>query len=265
MKMLKRGDIVTRNSYQNDILFRIDDFIELDDNKKIAILKGVTLRIEATAYLFDLRKESKEEAEQIIKSLDRKIDSIIEETRNEERNLNLKNSLILHLDGDKKYALKSAKVYSKLGLNAIVKNIKENKQPYEIEYLLNKYNPDIVVLTGHDRLLKKGKNFYDLANYQNSKYFIETVKRIRRWENNYNYISIFAGACQSYYEAIIGAGANFASSPARILIDFMDPLIVAKAVAMTPETKYLTIKDIKDKLRDGQRGISGVGTYGKLK
>lgn len=31
---------------------------------------------------------------------------------------------------------------------------------------------------------------------------------------------IFAGACQSYFEAIISAGANFASSPARILIDF---------------------------------------------
>ncbi len=30
----------------------------------------------------------------------------------------------------------------------------------------------------------------------------------------------FAGACQSYFEALISAGANFASSPARILIDF---------------------------------------------
>ncbi len=39
---------------------------------------------------------------------------------------------------------------------------------------------------------------------------------------------IFAGACQSYFEAIISAGANFASSPARILIDFLDPIMVAE-------------------------------------
>ena len=47
------------------------------------------------------------------------------------------------------------------------------------------------------------------------------------------------------------AGANFASSPARILIDFKDPLIVAEKIAITPENKYVTINDIKDELRDG--------------
>ena len=264
MKRLKRGDIVTRNSYQNDILFRIDDFIKLNDNEEIAILKGVTLRIEATAYLEDLRKENKEYTNKKVESLNRKIDSIIEETRLFGNN-DLRNSLILHLDGDKNYALKSSKVYSKLGLNAIVKNIKESMQPNEIVYLLNKYNPDIVVVTGHDKMIKKGKDLYNINNYQNSRYFAETVSKIRKWERKDNCIAIFAGACQSYYEALIGAGANFASSPARILIDFMDPLIVAKSIAMTPENKYLTINDIKDKLRDGTRGISGIGTYGKLK
>ena len=28
-------------------------------------------------------------------------------------------------------------------------------------------------------------------------------------------LAIFAGACQSYYEAIMAAGANFASSPRK--------------------------------------------------
>lgn len=61
------------------------------------------------------------------------------------------------------------------------------------------------------------------------------------------------------------AGANFASSPARILIDFMDPLIVAEKVAITSEEQFITIKDIAEELRDGQRGISGIGAKGKKK
>ena len=75
--------------------------------------------------------------------------------------------------------------------------------------------------------------------------------------------TIFAGACQSYYEAIMEAGANFASSPARILIDFKDPLIVAEKIAITPSNRYLTINEIKDELRDGENGVSGIGTIGK--
>ncbi len=76
-------------------------------------------------------------------------------------------------------------------------------------------------------------------------------------------MAIFAGACQSYYEAIMKAGANFASSPARILIDFKDPLIVAEKIAITPSNRYLTINEIKDELRDGENGVSGIGTIGK--
>ena len=73
------------------------------------------------------------------------------------------------------------------------------------------------------------------------------------------------GACQSYYEAIIKAGANFASSPKRIMIDFYDPLIIAQKVATTICNKFLTIRDIKDELRDGEAGISGIGDWGKMK
>ena len=71
------------------------------------------------------------------------------------------------------------------------------------------------------------------------------------------------GACQSYYEAIMSAGANFASSPARIMIDFIDPLVVAQRIATTDNTKYLTIRDIKDELRDGEDGVGGIGARGK--
>lgn len=49
----------------------------------------------------------------------------------------------------------------------------------------------------------------------------------------------------------------------RIMIDFIDPLIVAERIATTDNTKYLTIRDIKDELRDGEEGISGIGAMGK--
>ena len=59
------------------------------------------------------------------------------------------------------------------------------------------------------------------------------------------------------------AGANFASSPARILIDFLDPLVVAKSVALTDKNKYITIDDFVDELRDGKKGVNGIGARGK--
>ena len=112
-------------------------------------------------------------------------------------------------------------------------------------------------------MIKKGTNFNDIYNYRNSKYFIKTVNEARMWEKGGKELAIFAGACQSFYEAIIQAGANFASSPARIMIDFIDPLIVAERIATTVNTKYLTISDIKDELRDGEKGVSGIGSMGK--
>ena len=139
--------------------------------------------------------------------------------------------------------------YKKMGLKAFVKNVPESRQANVVEYLIKRYNPDILVVTGHDGMIKNGTGFNDIYNYRNSKYFINTVNKAR----------------QSYYEELIKAGANFASSPARILIDFMDPLVVAEKVAITDYNKYVTIRDIEDDLRDGERGVSGIGAMGKKK
>ena len=114
-------------------------------------------------------------------------------------------------------------------------------------------------------MIKKGTEYNNVYNYRNSKYFIKTVIEIRKWCRSNKDVAIFAGACQSFYEALIAEGANFASSPARIMIDFIDPLIVAERIATTDNTKYLTINDIENDLRDGRRGIDGVGCYGKKK
>ena len=104
-------------------------------------------------------------------------------------------------------------------------------------------------------MIKAGRGYEDIYNYRNSRYFAQTVRTVRKNSQNKNLV-IFAGACQSYYEALIGAGANFASSPARILIDFVDPLVVAEKVATTDSSKFLTIQDIENDLRDGERGIN---------
>lgn len=114
-------------------------------------------------------------------------------------------------------------------------------------------------------MIKNNTGFNDIYNYRNSYYFIKSVAEARKIIKPEKDLVIFAGACQSYYEAIIQAGANFASSPARILIDFIDPLIVAEKVATAHESKYLTIRDIEDNLRDGQKGVSGIGAFGKKK
>ena len=114
-------------------------------------------------------------------------------------------------------------------------------------------------------MIKRGISYNDIYNYRNSRYFVETVKEARRYEKeNKKDLVIFAGACQSYFEAIISAGANFASSPARILIDFLDPLVVAEKVALTEKYKFITIDDIAYELRDGKNGISGIGAKGKM-
>lgn len=113
-------------------------------------------------------------------------------------------------------------------------------------------------------MLKNGKDYNDIYNYRNSRYFMNTVIMAREWERQTGHeIAIFAGACQSFFEAIMSSGANFASSPARILIDFIDPLIVAEKIATTEQYKYITIGEIASELRDGTNGVGGTGSRGK--
>lgn len=112
-------------------------------------------------------------------------------------------------------------------------------------------------------MIKNGKNYNDINNYRNSRYFVKAVNEARMWNPSNSELIIFAGACQSYYEALISAGANFASSPARILIDFMDPLIVAEEVSKTNQNKLIMMSDLEGKIRNGRKAISGIGARGK--
>lgn len=280
MKYIRKGDIVGRKSYNKDIIFIVENIIETKKGK-IAILKGITKRIEVDSKIEDLELIEAKEVKRSFEELDKKLEKRIEKIKTQHEDNNYQIGIltkdkrakeriitgkILHLDGDRKYSEKSYRYYKKIGLKAVVKNIPEYKQPKVVYNLLEIYNPDILVITGHDGMLKRGTGYNDIYNYRNSRYFINTVKKARRYDKKHKKdLVIFAGACQSYFEAIISAGANFASSPARILIDFLDPLIVAEKVAFTEKYKYITIDDIARELRDGKNGVSGIGANGKMK
>ena len=160
MEKIKKGDIVARKSHNLDILFSVENIIN-----KIAILKGVTIRVVSDAYIEDLVVLDTKEVDDNLRSLDVKIENRInrllkigkEKPKDSEKTFqNINTGKILHLDGDKLYSEKSARYYKKVGLNAVVKNIPENKQHLLVKEYINKYNPDILVLTGHDRDDKNG-------------------------------------------------------------------------------------------------------------
>lgn len=272
MKRIKKGDIVGRISYGKDIIFIVERIIKSKENQEIAILKGIAVRIQADSPIEDLEIIESKQVENHLRALDEGLEKRIKkrEILLKESPLTVREKMIihtgriLHIDGDKRYSEKSNRYYKKMGLNAVVRNIPERRQPTVIGSLVKKYKPEIIVITGHDGMLKKGTQFNDVYNYRNSRYFIKAVEESRK-ESIKRDLVIFAGACQSYYEGIMIAGANFASSPARILIDFMDPLIVAEKVAFASTDKFVTIKDIEGELRDGQRGVSGTGGQGKKK
>ncbi len=58
-------------------------------------------------------------------------------------------------------------------------------------------------------------------------------------------------------------GANFASSPGRVLIDFMDPLIVAEKIATTDKNRIVTARDISKELGDEGKRVGGRYAKGK--
>lgn len=260
LSRIREGDIVVRKSYGKDILFYVAEIRDLPSGK-IAILKGLTIRITADSVIEDLERVATRQVREILRSWDERVLGEKQKKGMKSRFEKIERTgKILHLDGDRRYAEKSERYYSKNGLEAVVKNIKESEQARLIGKFVEKYSPDIVVITGHDGMIKKKMGYNDVNNYRNSRFFMEAVKVVRKYSQN---IVIFAGACQSYYEGLIEVGANFASSPDRILIDFKDPLVVACKIATTDCHQFLMIQDFEGELRDGRRGINGIGSMGK--
>ena len=75
---------------------------------------------------------------------------------------------------------------------------------------------------------------------------------------------IIAGACQSDYEELIKAGANFASSPKRINIHALDPAIIASSLALTERNKEIDLLELLEKTKYGKDGIGGLKSNGLM-
>lgn len=149
---IKKGSIVARKSHNKDILFVVRDILK-SKNKKFAMLNGLTIRIIADAPLEDLEIVSKEEISYEKRKLNDRLKKRIDRVSYKDMSKGLRfkkvvyTGKILHLDGDRKYTDKSYKYYRRMGLNAVVKYIPENKQPVFVKDLLEKYKPDILIIT----------------------------------------------------------------------------------------------------------------------
>lgn len=172
---------------------------------------------------------------------------------------------VLHIDGDQEYLDYCLKHYAKLGIDVYGVHVPESEQPKQVKKLIEQYQPDMIVMTGHDGYSRKKRSTNELEHYYHSKYFVEAVRNARLLRPDKDSLVIFAGACQSHYEAILGAGANFASSPERKLINCYDPVLVAEMVCFTPLGKTADIVDVIDNTITGREGIGGIETRGLMR
>ena len=166
---------------------------------------------------------------------------------------------ILHLDGDEEYLEKCMNFYKKNKIRAYGLYLKEENMPIKVTELIKKYNPDILVLTGHDSFSRNKRD-----KYKNTSSFVEAVSEARKYEKSHDKLFIIAGACQSNYEDLIKAGANFASSPKRINIHALDPAIVASCLSFSSKNEDIDIIKILDKTKYGPSGMGGIITKGSM-
>ena len=247
------GDIVTRNSHNNDTFFEITDIID-----EIAYLKGINIRLEADSNLNDLVKVD----EVNVIDDDSLTTSLTDTFRLDRSEFFYLPGKVLHIDGDEGYLKRCMNFYKKLNIMSYGVCLKEADIASEINNYLEKLNPDIVVITGHDAYYKRKGKSSDVQNYKNTCNFIDAVKIARNYEKNQDKLIIIAGACQSNYEELIRAGATFASSPKRINIHALDPAIIASYVALYDRNKVVDLIDILSKTKSGSDGIGGVATKG---
>lgn len=282
------GDIVGRISHDSDILFRITDLLEDKEQGKRAFLRGLDVRLYADAPCSDLVRKSaaeiskyrqayiKKNSECLRRIFERRVE---DQSRLLFRDMNGYGNMmrgedpayfeipgtVLHLDGDKEYLDLCRMTYLQLNIQVHGFEVAEEEQPKVLLDYLKEYRPDILVLTGHDGLQKDIKDFKDVNNYRNSRYFIEAVRKARSFDGDRDNLIIFAGACQSHYEALIAAGANFASSPQRVLIHAFDPVFIAEKLAYSSILETLNVESIINNTITGLDGVGGIETRGCLR
>lgn len=275
---LKVGDFVTRKSYGNDLLFRI---LKIDENRVEIV--GEEIRLIADAPLSDLTFVSDVERNTHIVEEKKRSESCYRLFRQDSRLMRNRNQYemtggytnnssyfelpgrILHIDGDPVYLKKCTDLYEKLGVPVSGAHMQEKEMPLQITSLLEMVRPDILVITGHDAYMRSKGEQNEVKAYRNTKYFAEAVREARKFEPHMDNLVIFAGACQSYFETLIRAGANFASSPDRINIHALDPVYIAAKVSLTPFMDSVSIWELLRNTLTGEKGLGGVETKGLLR
>lgn len=276
---MKQGDLVTRKSYGGDIMFRIQ---YLDGNR--AVLRGIDYRLLADAPLTDLALVEPTEPFRYPHSAASLVQQALQRWQHVKANLQRrryqppigyagkKNAYfevpgkVLHLDGDASYLRKSMALYGELRVPAEGFYMPETEMAGALFRLLPQIRPDIVVITGHDGILKTRKgDVTNLDSYKNSLNFVNAVNAARQFERNRDALTIVAGACQSHFEALLQAGANFASSPGRVLIHALDPLCIAAKVAYTSIKDTVSMNEIVQMTVSGLEGLGGIETRGTFR
>ena len=154
----QKGDYVTRNSYNNDTVFKI---INIKEN--ICYLKGKNVRLYADSDILDLAPAK-------ISSDDNFEDSIDDLEILDRSSYFYMPPKIMQLDGDKEYLTRCLNFYKKYNLFAIGKVVKEEELGNKIENYLKKArqyeknNEKWIIIAGacqsdYEELLKCGANF----------------------------------------------------------------------------------------------------------
>jgi len=274
MKKVNVGDMVTRRSYGQDIVFYVRRILGTDP--PVAQLIGVNVRLFADSPLDDLVVLDYRIKPSSPSGLKSAISQIVLQRAKPDSQQHYRLEVVrsdyvpvpgkvLHVDGEEHYLNQCLALYRNLNVPVIGLHIPEVEQPKRIREVLEKYQPDILVITGHDGLLRRSGSRDFLANYRSSQYFVETVRQARLYDSNRDGLAIIAGACQSHFESLIEAGANFASAPERVMIHCYDPVFVAEKLAYTPFTQVVNLPELFGTTISGKDGIGGIETRGKLR
>ncbi|MFD2216993.1 sporulation peptidase YabG [Metabacillus endolithicus] len=280
---VKIGDVVVRKSYNFDLLFRVIDVISSASGEQIAILHGDEVRLIADADCSDLVLVDETERNSRKQREKERIDQSYHLFRQDYQLLREKQEYyatssyshneeffhmpgrVLHVDGDPLYLQKCLALYEKIGVPVNGVHLNEKEMPEKITDLLSKYRPDILVVTGHDAYSKHKGNIDDINAYRHSKHFVQTVRNARNKVPHLDQLVIFAGACQSHFESLIRAGANFASSPSRVNIHALDPVYIVAKISFTPFVERINVWEVLRNTLTREKGLGGVETRGVLR
>lgn len=276
------GDVVGRKSYDCDISFRIVSFktingrtfavlsgedyrliadspvedLEMMDEKRLKLMSRQVMDLEEQSFhlfLDDLEKQREAQESELLASYD------------DTTNFFHMPGLVLHLDGDADYLEKCLQAYERLKIPVVGIHCSEKEMVSMVKDLIVEYRPSILVITGHDAYSRSKGEKTQIEAYRHSRDFINTIIEARKVRPSLDDLIIFAGACQSYFEALLQAGANFASSPHRINIHALDPVYVVAKISYTPFTSKIDVFQLLKTTLTGVRGIGGIETKGVLR